>query len=173
MWCPLPTLLMGGTSFLGPETRQFESGMPRVVPHSAVLSRGTLSLCSQLFALPVGRTSYLDLAKGRLMCRTHFHTFPPKFLLHLFWLNGQTQRAGSETPWAAYSIGYPRTVARASIHLLSSQSLSHILFGPFLFNLMSFVLERLGPEFSTPHSHSLSLFSILFVWCIVLVTRWS
>ena len=77
------------------------------------------------------------------MCRTHFQTFLHT-LPRLFRLNGQTQMVGSEAQGAAYSTGYHRTAAQASIHLHSSQSLSHPLFGQFFFNLKSLSLEPLG-----------------------------
>jgi WD40 repeat protein len=51
---------MGGTSSLDLMTRQFESGMPRLVLQSASLWRGTLVMCGQLLTLPMGGTSSLD-----------------------------------------------------------------------------------------------------------------
>src|SRR5258706_4855461 len=97
------------------------------------------------------------------MSRPHCRTFPSNLPPRLFGMDSQTQRAGSETPWAAYAIGYPRTVAQASIRLLSSQSLSHPVSGQFLFNLNSLHLEPLGLPFPTLHILSLSpsLFSNL------------
>jgi hypothetical protein len=89
--------------------------------------------------------------------------------LRPFWQDGQTQRAGSETQWAAYSIGSPMTAVQAFIHPLFSQSLSHLLSGQFLFNLMSLPLEPLGHKFSTLHSASPSLFSTLCLLFVVLV----
>ena len=79
------------------------------------------------------------------MCRTHFQTLLPN-LLRQFRLYSQTQMVGSEAQGVAYSTGYHQTVAQASIHLLSSQSLSHPLFGQFFFDLKSLSLEPLGPR---------------------------
>ena len=94
------------------------------------------------------------------MCRTHFQTLLPN-LSRLSELNGQTQMVGLEAQGAAYSTGYHRTLAQASIHLLFSQSLSHLLFVQLLFSSRSFVLEPLGLKFTVLHSHSVSLFSKL------------
>src|SRR5258706_81591 len=152
---------MGAASFLDPKTRQFEFGMPRPVLQLAKLQRGTLTMCSQLFVLLMGSITSLDLVVRRFTCRTCPHRFPPNLPPRLFRPDGQTQRVGSGTPWAAYSIGYPRIVVQASIHLLSSHSLLHLLFDQFLFNLKSLPLEPLGPKLSTLLIPSPSLFSNL------------
>src|SRR5258706_12922611 len=111
---------------------------------------GTLSMSSQLFALLMGGISPPDPVIRRFTGRTHLHIFPP-LLPRLFKPDDRTQRVGSETLWVAYSIGYPQTVAQDSILLLSSQFLSHTLFGQSLFNLKSLSLEPLGPKFPSPH----------------------
>ena len=54
------TLPMGSTSSPDPTTTPFESGMPRLVLQSAILSRGTLTWCSPLLTLPMGGTSSPD-----------------------------------------------------------------------------------------------------------------
>jgi WD40 repeat protein len=54
-WLTLP---MGCTSSLGPLTRQFGSGMPRLALQSASLYRGTLIMCSQLLTHPMGGTYF-------------------------------------------------------------------------------------------------------------------
>ena len=102
------------------------------------------------------------------MCQTHFQTFLPNLPL-LFRLNGQTQMVGSEAQGTAYSTGYHQTVAQASIHLPSSQSLSHPLFGRFLSSLRSLFLELLGSKSRTSHNPSLSLFSTLRLLLAVLI----
>ena len=56
------TLRMGTTSPLDPAMAPFESGMPKPVPQSVVLSKGTLTRCCSLLTLPMGGTSSLDLA---------------------------------------------------------------------------------------------------------------
>jgi hypothetical protein len=97
----------------------------------------------------------MDPVLGPIICRNQFHidlSHPPP---RPFRLDGQTQRVGSEIQLEAYYIGFPMTVVQASIHLLSSQSLSHLLLGRFLFNLMSSPLGPLGPKFLTLHSASL------------------
>jgi hypothetical protein len=56
-------------------------------------------------------------------------------------------------------LSYPNYLTgRAFIHLLSSQSPSHLLFGQVSFNFMSLHLERLGRKFATLYRPSLSLF---------------
>src|SRR5258706_10294506 len=105
-------------------------------------------MCSQLFAPLMGSISSLDPVIRRLTCRAHLYTLPPNPPPRIFRFGGQTQRVGSGIPWAAYSIGYPRIVAQASIHLLSSHSPVHLLFGQFLFNLKSLPLEPLGSKLS-------------------------
>ena len=102
------------------------------------------------------------------MCRTHFQTFLPN-LSRLSELNGQTQMVGLEAQGATYSTGYHRTLAQASIHLLSSQSLPHPLFDQFLFNLRTLFLEPLGTKFRLLHNPSLSLFTILCSFFAVLI----
>ena len=72
-----------------------------------------------------------------------------------FW-DGQTQMVGSETQRVAYYIGYPQTVVQACIHLLSLQSLQHLILDQFLLILRTLPLEPLGPRFSAVHSLSLS-----------------
>jgi hypothetical protein len=51
---------MGATSSPDPTIAPFESGMPRLVPQSAILSRGTLPRCGPLLTLPMGATSSPD-----------------------------------------------------------------------------------------------------------------
>src|SRR5258706_352656 len=51
---------MGATSSPDPPIAPFESGMPRLVPQSAILSRGTLTSCSPLPTLLMGATSSPD-----------------------------------------------------------------------------------------------------------------
>lgn len=150
-------LPMGGTPSLGRPTTQFESGTSRLVLRSARLQRGTLIMCSQLFALPTraGVSSQCP-AIGLFTRRIHFQAFLTQFSPQLFKLDGQTQTVGSGIQWAAYSIGYRRTAAQASIHLQFSQSLPHPLFGQFLFNLKGLSLEPFGPKSRTPHKPSLS-----------------
>src|SRR5258706_438012 len=53
---------MGATSSPDPTITPFESGMPRLVPQSATLSRGTLTRCRPLPTLPMGATSSPDPA---------------------------------------------------------------------------------------------------------------
>ena len=141
------TLLMATTSSLHLQILQFAYGMLRPVLRSENLHRGTLTMSSQRFALLMGSISSLDPMIWRFTGGTHLHTFPPNLLPRLFTPDVQIQKVGSETPWAAYSIGYPQTVVQDSIHLLSSQFLPHILSGHFLFNLKSFHLEPLGPKY--------------------------
>jgi WD40 repeat protein len=57
---PLLTLLMGGASSPDPTTAPFESGMPRLVLQSAILSRGTLARCGPLLTLLMGGASSPD-----------------------------------------------------------------------------------------------------------------
>src|SRR5258706_81896 len=47
---------MGSTSSPDPTMTPFESGMPRMVLRSAILSRGTLTRCRPLLTLPMGAT---------------------------------------------------------------------------------------------------------------------
>jgi hypothetical protein len=139
---------MGATLSLDHMTRQFESGMLRLALQSASLWRDTLALWHPLHTLPMRRISFLDPVTG-------LFTFLPD-VPRPSRLNCQTKRVGSERRGAAYSIGYPMTVVQASIHQLSSQSLSHPLFGQFHFNLMILHLERLGLKFITLRGPSLS-----------------
>ena len=144
----LLTLPMGSTSSLDHLTRQFESGMLRFILRSASLWRRTLALWCPLHTLPMRSISFLDPVAWPLTHGTHFHNFPPGSP-RTSRLNGQTKRVGSETRVAAYSIGYPMTLVRVYIHLLFSQSLSHPLFGQFLFVLTSLHLESPGLKFIT------------------------
>src|SRR5258706_62396 len=48
---------MGATSSPDPTIAPFESGMPRLVPQSAILSRDTLARCGPSLTLPMGTTS--------------------------------------------------------------------------------------------------------------------
>src|SRR5258706_364198 len=56
----LPLLSLHSTSSPDPPTTPFESGMPRRVLQSAILSRGTLTWCGPLPTLPMGSTSSPD-----------------------------------------------------------------------------------------------------------------
>src|SRR5258706_241254 len=51
---------MGATSSPDPTITPFESGMPRLVPQPAILSRGTPTRCRPLLTLPMGTTSSPD-----------------------------------------------------------------------------------------------------------------
>src|SRR5258706_9923585 len=51
---------MGATSSPDPTTAPFESGMPRLVLQSAILSRGTLIRCCPLLTLPMDSISFPD-----------------------------------------------------------------------------------------------------------------
>src|SRR5258706_524973 len=53
---------MGATSSPDPGMTPFESGMPRLVPQSAILSRGTRAWWRPLLTLPMGATSSPDPA---------------------------------------------------------------------------------------------------------------
>src|SRR5258706_1566531 len=57
---PLLTHPMGATSSPDPTIAPFESGMPRLVLRSAILSRGTLKGCRPLHTHPMGATSSPD-----------------------------------------------------------------------------------------------------------------
>src|SRR5258706_7354977 len=61
---PLLTLPMGATSSLGPATRQFGSGMRRLVLQSASLWRGMLTMYALLPTLLMDNTSSPDPATG-------------------------------------------------------------------------------------------------------------
>src|SRR6266404_3579565 len=61
-------------------------------------------------------------------------------------MHTQTQMVGSETQKVVYSIGCPQR--RACIHLLSSQSLQHLLPDRFPLILMSLHLGHHGPKSS-------------------------
>ena len=161
------TLPMGGTSSLDHLTTQFESGMLKLTLRSVSPWRGTLALWRPLHTLPIPSISFLDPVTGIFTYGTHSNKFPPSSP-HTSRLNGQTERVGSKTRVAAYSIGYPITVVQAFIHLLSSQSLSHPLLGRFLFILTSLRLESLGPKFYGP---SLSLFLTLCLLSAISVAR--
>ena len=168
--CQLLPLPMGGTSSLDLKTRQFESGMPRLALQSASLWNGTLALWRPLQPLPMRSTSFLDPVAGLFTHGTHFHKFPLG-LPGPSRLNGRTKRVGSETQVAVYSIGCPMTVVQAYIYLLSSQFFSHLLFGQFLFVLMSLHLESLGPKSLALHRPNVSLFLTLCLLFAILATR--
>src|SRR5258706_12639162 len=57
---PFPIYPMGATSSPDPKIAPFESGMPRLVLRSAILSRGTLPGCRPLLTHPRGATSSPD-----------------------------------------------------------------------------------------------------------------
>src|SRR5258706_365016 len=172
LWYPFLTLLMDAASSLGPKTRQFESGMLRLTLRLEIFKRGALTMRGQLLSLLMGGTSSQNPVIRRFTSRIHLHTSPPILLRRLSRPDGQTQRVGSETQWAAYSIGSPQIVVQNSIRLLSSSFPSHTLFGRLLFNLKSLSSEPLGPKFSTPRIRNHSLFSDLCVYCIVLIIYW-
>ena len=102
------------------------------------------------------------------VCASHFHMNHPlaiQFTLNFFRL--LTHMGGSEIQTAAYSIGYPLIIVMASIHLLSLQSLLHLMFGRFLLILRTLPLEPLGPKFSTVHSASrFFLVTFVLIWCM-------
>ena len=56
---------MDGTSSPDPPTAPFESGVPRLVLKSVVLSAGTIRWCYQLLTLPMGATIFISGSQDR------------------------------------------------------------------------------------------------------------
>src|SRR5258706_255249 len=154
-WHPSPTLLMGATSSLDLGTRRFEFGMSRLV-QLVGLQMEKLRVCGLLLCtLPMGSALFLDLMATLPVWGSHFCA-PLVIRFMLLFVHDLTHRVGSEIQTAAYSIGYLWIVVEASIHPLSLQSLSYLIFDQFLLILKSLPLEPLGPRFSTVHRSSRS-----------------
>src|SRR5258706_406447 len=111
---------MGATSSPDPTITPFESGMPRLVPQSATLSKGILTRSCLLLTLRTGSTSFPGLMTTLPVCGTHFHLLPsdlplvPRPILNF--LQSPTRTVGSGTQRVVYYTGYPTTVVGPFIH---------------------------------------------------------
>src|SRR5258706_429510 len=113
---------MGATSSPDPPITPFESGMPRLVPQSAILSKGTSIWSSLFLTLRTGSTSFVGLATTLPVCGMYFHLLPSDLPLVvarsiLNFLQSPTGRVGSGTQRVDYYTGYPMSVVQACIHL--------------------------------------------------------
>ena len=123
------------------------------------LSRGTLTACSPLSALPISRISPQHPLTNPFISPTRLlsNLLPLVTKFSLIFVHCQTPRVGSETQKAVCYIGYHSTVAQACIHLLSSRSLERPTFDLFPLILTILSSEPIGPMFSIVYGPNLSV----------------
>src|SRR5258706_14695554 len=138
---PLLTHPMGTTSSPDPPIAPFESGMLRLVPQLASLSRVIHPRSSLLLTIRMGSTPLLRLVTTLPACGTPYHMLP--FLVTrsiLNFLQSPTWKVGSGTQTVVYFTGYPMSVVQPFIHLPLCHSPLHLLVYPSLFTLTSLPL---------------------------------